>query len=260
MYVHHVALNCSHDSDFIMERPTGLPDYVLLILKSPSTIVIADQVHTIHTPSAILINCNTPHRYFPISSQYIDDYLHFAVRERSNFLEELIFPFHTPILLSKDSCIDELLQDIQKEHLSEHKYSDRIIELLIRILMIRIGEQWDLMQQKNTNLPHYLDLLSVRNEILNSPNRVWTVEELAEKVHLSQAYFQVMYKKAFGVTCITDVINTKISQAKVLLTSTDLPVKTVAQELGYNEVYHFIRQFKKSTGLTPGAFRKKTLY
>jgi len=125
--------------------------------------------------------------------------------------------------------------------------------------MLKLGEQWDMLQQNNSSLPHYNDLLAVRKQILNSPDRLWKIEELAEQAHLSHAYFQVMYKKAFGVTCITDVINTKITQAKVLLTSTDLPVKQVAQELGYNEVYHFIRQFKKSTGLTPGAFRKKTI-
>lgn len=256
MYVHHIALNCIHGSDFVMDRPTGLPDYVLLILKSASTIVIADHIYTVSTPTAILIDSNTPHRYFPSGSQYIDDYLHFKVQDQKRFLDELIFPLNTPIRLSKDSCIDNLLQNIQTELNTDTKYSDRIVDLVINILMIRIGEQWDLLQQKNTNIPHYFDLLTVRNEILNTPTRVWTIEELAEKAHLSHAYFQVMYKKAFGVTCITDVINTKIAQAKILLTSTDLPVKEVAQELGYNEVYHFIRQFKKSTGLTPGAFRK----
>lgn len=260
MYIHHIALNCIHGSDFLMDRPTGLPDYVLLILKSASTIVISDHIYTVNKPSTILIDSNTPHKYFPSGSQYIDDYLHFKVQDQKNFLNELIFPFNTPILLSNNNGIDDLLPKIQVELNTDSKYSDRIIDLYIKILMIRIGEQWEMLQQKNTNIPHYYDLLSVRNNIINSPTRVWTIEELAEKAHLSHAYFQVMYKKAFGVTCISDVINTKIAQAKVLLTSTNLPVKEVAQELGYNEVYHFIRQFKKSTGFTPGAFRKKAVY
>jgi AraC-like DNA-binding protein len=58
---------------------------------------------------------------------------------------------------------------------------------------------------------------------------------------------------------MTEVINAKLEQAKLLLTSTELPISAVAAETGYNEVYHFIRQFKKSTGMTPGAFRKKTM-
>lgn len=81
---------------------------------------------------------------------------------------------------------------------------------------------------------------------------------MANEVMLSPAYFQILYKQAFGVTCMTDVIHTKIQTAKKLLTSTDMLVSEIADELGYNQVYHFIRQFKKITGITPGAFRKMT--
>ena len=259
MYIHHIALDCAHESDFIMERSNGIIDYLFLFIKSPSTMIIEDRIYTITNPSAVLISSYTPHKYFPTGTSYIDDYLHFAVIDRNSFLNELTFPLNTPIQVSNNSCISDLLHNIQKENNPDNKYSSRIIELLIKLLMLKLGEQWDMLQQNNSSLPHYNDLLAVRKQILNSPDRLWKIEELAEQAHLSHAYFQVMYKKAFGVTCITDVINTKITQAKVLLTSTDLPVKQVAQELGYNEVYHFIRQFKKSTGLTPGAFRKKTI-
>lgn len=257
MYIHHIALDCIQGSDFVMERPNGLIDYLFLYIQTPSTLVIDDRVYTITVPSAILINSNTPHKYFPTGLTYMDDYLHFAVKDKNTFMNELLFPLNVPVHISKDSLIHSILSHIQQEDTPSNKYSSRITTHLIYILLIKVGEQWDIMQQKNTGLPHYNDLLSVRSQILNSPEKVWTVEELAEMAHLSHAYFQVMYKKAFGVTCITDVINTKIAQAKVLLTSTDLSVKQISQELSYNDVYHFIRQFKKSTGLTPGAFRKK---
>lgn len=258
MYIHYIALNCVQESNFVMERINGVVDFLFLYIKSPSTMIIEDRIYTITSPSAILLSSYTPHKYFPNRTSYIDDYLHFAVKDRNSFLNELIFPLNTPIQISNNSCISDLLKQIQTEDNPENKYSSKITDLLINLLMIKLGEQWDQLNQNNSNIPHYSDLLAVRKQILNSPDRVWKIEELAEQAHLSQAYFQVMYKKAFGITCITDVINTKIAQAKILLTSTDLPVKDVAQELGYNEVFHFIRQFKRSTGLTPGAFRKKT--
>lgn len=259
MYIHYIALDCIHESNFVQDKPNGLIDFLFLFVKSPSTFIIDDRIFTITSPAVMLMSSYTPHKYFPTSTQYVDDYLHFAPKDRSSFLNELTFPLNVPIKISKDSCINDLLRAILNENNPDNKYSSRITALLIRLLMLKVGEQWDLLQQENTSLPHFIELLAVRNQIIHSPARNWTVEELAEQAHLSQAYFQVMYKKAFGVTCITDVIITKIAQAKVLLTSTNLPVNQVAQELGYNEVYHFIRQFKKSTGLTPGAFRKKTM-
>lgn len=258
MYIHYISLNNVHESDYIQDRPSGRTDFTFLFAKSPSTFVINKQVFTVSSPSVMLIDSYIPYRYFPTGPKYIDDYLHFAVKDKAAFLKELTYPLNKPIQVSKDSSINATLQAIAAESM-ENKYWSQIAELLIKLLMVRVAEQWDLLQQENTCLPHFDDLNAVRNQIVNSPEKTWTVEELAAKAHLSQAYFQVMYKKAFGVTCITDVINTKIIHAKDLLASTDLPVKRVAQELGYSEVYHFIRQFKKSTGLTPGAFRKKVM-
>lgn len=257
MHIHHIVLDSIHGSDFVAERPNGIIDYLLLFIKTPCTMVVDDHLHTIGSPSVILISSNTPYKYFPTGPQYIDDHLHFAVSDKSSFMSELIFPLNIPIQVSNDNCIHSILCGIQQENTPDNKYSGLIINHLISLLLIKVGEQWDLMQLRNTSLPHYSDLLGVRNQILDSPEKAWTIEELAEKAHLSHAYFQVMYKKAFGVTCITDVINAKIAQAKVLLASTNFPVKQISQELGYNDVYHFIRQFKKSTGMTPGAFRKK---
>lgn len=257
MYVHYIALNCINGSDFVMERSNGMTDLLFLYIKTPSTLIIDSQIYTVDKPSVILIDRYTPLKYFPTGTKYIDDYLHFAVEDHKSFIEELTFPLNTPIQITNDSSISSILLQIQNEKNQESKYESQIVGLLIKLLTLKVSEQWDLLQHEKTDMPHFDSLLAIRDKILNSPEKVWTVEELAAQAHLSHAYFQVMYKKAFGITCITDVINTKISQAKVLLSSTDFSVKRVSQELGYKEVYHFIRQFKKHTGLTPGAFRKK---
>lgn len=256
MYVHYIALNSAHDGSFVIDRPFGRIDFLFLYIKTPCTLVISDHVYTIISPSAILLDSNTPHRYFPTGGSYEDDYLHFAPENREKFLGELTFPLNTPLLITKDSFIPEILRLIGKEFTLENKNSSKAYTLLIDLLMVKLCDEFNHYQQRVVSIPHYNDLLAVRNRIISSPGGNWNIEELAQQAHLSQAYFQVMYKKVFGITCINDVINVKIAHAKILLTSTELPVKQVAQELGYNEVYHFIRQFKKATGTTPGAFHK----
>jgi AraC-like DNA-binding protein len=257
MYIHYIALDSVHNSNFVIERPTGRIDFLFLFVKTPCTFVTNDRVYNVTGPSAILIDSNTPHRYFPTGEKYTDDYLHFAPDNREKFLSELTFPLNIPFQISNDSFIHDILRLIDKEFNPENKNSSKVYTLLIELLMIKTGEEFDLYQKQTVNIPHYEELLAVRRQILNSPEKTWKIEDLAQQAHLSHAYFQVMYKRAFGITCINDVINVKIAQSKILLTSTELSVKEVAQELGYNEVYHFIRQFKKSTGTTPGAFRRK---
>ncbi len=258
MHVHHIALECVHHKDFVMNRTHGTIDLLFIVFKTPCTLLIKDHAYSITHPSAILIDSYTPYKYFPSAIEYIDDYLHFAPNSRTDFLSELTFPLNTPITLSNYSIIQDILQKIRYEYASDGKYLTKLCDLLIALLMIKISEQWDTLLHNNETLPHYSDLLAVRNSILQAPEKTWTIEEMAEQAHLSNSYFQVMYKRAFGITCFTDVINTKVTHAKLLLSSTDMSVKNVALSLGYNEVYHFIRQFKKHTGLTPGAFKKVT--
>ena len=47
-----------------------------------------------------------------------------------------------------------------------------------------------------------------------------------------------------------------INRAKVLLTKTDKSITQVAAECEYDDFTYFSRQFKKSTSLTPSAYRK----
>lgn len=257
MYIHYIALNCEQKPGFVEERRHGLIDFLFLRFHSSTTLILADKTYTITKPCVFLIDAGTPYKYFSNSKDYRDDYLHFAAENRQQFLSELTFPLNTPIPISNNSAITAYLQLIQTEQMSKNRLAARSIDLLIRCLFIKVSEEWLQSQQKNTDVPHFHELLHVRDTILASPEHPWSIEELADMAHLSPSYFQVIYKKAFGITCMTEVINAKLEHAKLLLTSTELPVSAVAAETGYNEVYHFIRQFKKSTGMTPGAFRKK---
>jgi AraC-like DNA-binding protein len=61
----------------------------------------------------------------------------------------------------------------------------------------------------------------------------------------------------FGTSPINDLIEARISAARSLLMAEgDLSVAQVAERLGYNDQYHFIRQFKAANGQSPGQFRK----
>ncbi len=259
MYIHYIALGCEQKPGFVEERKHGLIDLLFLRFHSKTTLILSDKTYTLTKPCVFLIDSGTPYKYFSNSEAYQDDYLHFSPENRQQFLSELMFPLNTPVYISNNSAITDYLRMIQDEQMSKNRLAARSIDLLIRCLFTKISEEWLQSQQKNTSVPHYHELLHVQDAILAAPEHSWSVEELADMAHLSPSYFQVVYKKAFGITCMTEVIHAKIEQAKLLLTSTELPVSTIAAETGYNEVYHFIRQFKKSTGMTPGAFRKKTI-
>ena len=210
MYIHFIALDCPQETGFTQERTHGIIDFLFLRFHSKTTLILGDKTYTLTKPCMFLIDSNTPYKYFSTGDKYRDDYLHFAAENRQQFLSELTFPLNTPIYNSDDSAISDILRLIYAEHTAKNRLAAKSIDLLIRCLFVKVSEIWLQSQQLNTSVPHYFDLLQVRNTLLASPERSWKVEELAELAHLSPSYFQVTYKKAFGVTCMTDVINAKL--------------------------------------------------
>jgi AraC-like DNA-binding protein len=65
-----------------------------------------------------------------------------------------------------------------------------------------------------------------------------------------------MYKKVFGIPVSADVINARVSLAKLLLVNTKCTQREIAERCGYATVFYFMRQFKEATGMTPGDYRK----
>jgi AraC-like DNA-binding protein len=48
----------------------------------------------------------------------------------------------------------------------------------------------------------------------------------------------------------------RVAHAKRWLTETDLPLRTISQRLHFSSEFYFMRAFKRSTGKSPGCWRK----
>lgn len=82
------------------------------------------------------------------------------------------------------------------------------------------------------------------------------LEELAELAHLSRYHFIRSFRRHTGRTPIRHFIHLKMEKACELLDNSELPVKTVAAELGYVDPLYFSRQFKSHVGVSPSDYRQ----
>ena len=87
------------------------------------------------------------------------------------------------------------------------------------------------------------------------PQNDWSIEGLAQQLIMSKSHFEHTYKKIFGISPMNEVINSRIENAKFILTSTDISVKQIAEMCGYKSDIHFMRQFKSRLGVTPSVYR-----
>lgn len=83
-----------------------------------------------------------------------------------------------------------------------------------------------------------------------------TLESLSEYFHLSKPYLSKYIKEKAGMTFQDAVKEERMKKARMLLKETGQTVETIAAEVGYENVEHFNRLFKKTYGITPIQYRK----
>ena len=79
---------------------------------------------------------------------------------------------------------------------------------------------------------------------------------LADEAGMSPRTFRRQFQSVMGMSPRDYVISSRIGHAKDLLGTTQLPIKQIADQLGYRDVFFFTRQFRKVTGVAPAAYRR----
>lgn len=82
-----------------------------------------------------------------------------------------------------------------------------------------------------------------------------TVALIAEHFGLSLSYLSTVFKRQTGKGVLQYLHQLRIREAAQLLRETDLPVKTIAERVGYSSNSTLLRSFTRLTGLSPQAYR-----
>ena len=81
------------------------------------------------------------------------------------------------------------------------------------------------------------------------------LSELCALAHMSAFHFARLFKQSTGVPPHRFVVRRRIEHAKALLASDGAPIALVARSVGFRTPGHFTTVFRRTTGMTPGAYR-----
>jgi len=82
----------------------------------------------------------------------------------------------------------------------------------------------------------------------------WT--KASSECGVSIAHFRKLFKKETGLSPVQYSLKSRLQKAAQMLVTTPLPVKEVAQQSGFNDIYYFSKLFKKYQGFSPRTYRK----
>ena len=85
-----------------------------------------------------------------------------------------------------------------------------------------------------------------------------TLDELADNFNLSKPYLSKYIKENAGITFQEAVKQARMKKARAMLKESNKTVESIAASVGYENVEHFNRLFKKSYGMTPVQFRRES--
>ena len=85
-----------------------------------------------------------------------------------------------------------------------------------------------------------------------------SLDQIAQNLYLSPVYISKLFKEETGESPINYLIKIRLDKAKELLEKEEhVSIRGVASQVGYDDVYHFSKLFKKYYGISPLNYTKK---
>jgi len=153
------------------------------------------------------------------------------------------------------SGIDLSLSLVEEDH-------DRRLALAVaKALVLYLRRTGSQSQFSNSLLFQFLEQ-SDKFESLNAwidlnLNSDLSVSVLAERVGMSPRNFSRAYAKHVGHTPGRAVEVFRLEKAKQMLETTDIPIKTISAQVGFNDYERMRRTFIRHTGINPNDYRRR---
>lgn len=126
-----------------------------------------------------------------------------------------------------------------------------IIRSSISALVVAVNHLLDIRKVETVQDERYLEML---NYIQANYQNI-SLKDMADEFHLTEPYISKYIKEKSGKNFGDIVTSAKMKKAKTLLRNSSMTVEKIAYAVGYQNVEHFDRQFKKIYQLTPLEYR-----
>lgn len=210
----------------------------------------------VHSDDCILIN-------ILVRSNTFDPYF-FSFFERNDFMidfwqnslygnsESAYLLFHCENNEKVRDCVLDMYQDAS----GDYKYKSQMLDALLHVLMITLLRYYDhdiiianpRRGKDDGNIVRIISFVETNCTTL-------TLEELADKFHYSRRQMIRILKEYTGLGFKDLIQDIKVKKAVTLLKADNISVSSIAETVGFYDLSHFYRVFKKKIGCTPVEYR-----
>lgn len=234
-------------------RKNGIKEYIFLYCLEGEGWIKINGKNIILTPNtAFIIPENTAHKYgSSVKDAWSIYWIHFSGNYAATLYKRFSISGDEAIKIAFDESRINLLREIIK--FLENDFSDEKIELTHFKLIAFLSSLCYSNTLNNTiddKISHSITFMKT------NLNQVLTIDELANQAFYSVSRYSELFKQKTGYSPIQFFIRLKIQKACEYLNFTNLNIKEICKEVGFDDPYYFSRMFKKQIGLSPMQYKK----
>lgn len=155
----------------------------------------------------------------------------------------------------EDSPLRQLILRMNDEFTGKrHGYSD-MLNHMTGELVIQIQRLTD---QRKTEESSLNQLQYVRNYMEENYRQKISIESLAKMSGYSYDRFRHLFKEKYGIAPLQYLYKKRMEYAQLMLYETSLQISEIAYASGFSSEAQFCSMFKRETGMTAKAFRRRT--
>lgn len=252
-YIHSLGhFYCDHN--YKVERDRFDSYLLMYVAAGEGLVTINNKQQHIKENDIVLINCYKPHIYETNSFMEII-WTHFdgnISRDYFNIINERA----GNVINSGNST---LIQDYLLSMVEDFRKNKIINEAILSCNIQRILAELLILSTENPagnpgNSINYIEE-SIKYIRSNYRKRI-SLKDISASVCMSPYHFSRIFKRETGYSPYEYVTMLRLNHAKTLLKTTDLSIKEISFECGFNSEMSFITAFKNHTKLTPTKFRR----
>lgn len=145
---------------------------------------------------------------------------------------------------------------INADVIKQKGYELKIYISLLNFWLLLVENENDIFSKKTEPKPiNEQRIKDVLSFIHNNYGKKITLQDIADSVFVSKGECCRFFKKSLKMSPYDYLINYRINASMKLLKRTNSSILDIAENVGFNNVSHYIQIFKKKTGLTPHEYR-----
>jgi AraC-like DNA-binding protein len=204
--------------------------------------------------SVLFVHPNLRHNYYSDAKTGWDDqWLELDAACALPLMQQAgVTPEHPLRVFNAAPRLSQLFQEMfDRSHIEAFGIEQELAACAYRILAHALV----LWQSDAPYVQHIAAVERMRQYLLSDLSSSTSVHSAVDKAGLSASRLRVLFKQATGLSPKQFQLEARIARAERLLVESSLAVSAIADQTGFESVYHFSRQFKRMRGITASGYR-----